>query len=113
MHRFTMFLRVMMVIAVAEVAVMSILRFIQLPQGFGEDLANAGLLVVLSAPLLYFWVAREMGSALADEHMQDFLDTAPDLVQSVDPEGRFLYVNRAWLKTLGYSTGRGVAPFRV
>jgi PAS domain S-box-containing protein len=103
MHRFVMFFRAIMVIAVTEAAVMSILRFIQLPQGFGEDLANAGLLVVLSAPLLYVWVAREMGSTLADEHMQDFLDTAPDLVQSVDPQGHFLYVNQSWLKTLGYS----------
>ncbi len=103
MHRFVMFFRVIMVIAVTEVAVMSILRFIQLPQGFGEDLANAGLLIVLSAPLLYFWVAREMGSALADEHLRDFLDTGPDLVQSVDPQGHFLYVNQSWLKTLGYS----------
>ena len=103
MHRFVMFSRVIMVIAVTEVAVMSILRFIQLPQGFGEDLANAGLLIVLSAPVLYFWVAREMGSALADEHMRDFLDTGPDLVQSVDPQGHFLYVNQSWLKTLGYS----------
>ena len=37
------------------------------------------------------------------EALQDFLDTATDLVQSVTPDGRFAYVNRAWLHTLGYS----------
>ena len=28
--------------------------------------------------------------------LQHFLDTANDLIQSVAPDGRFLYVNRAW-----------------
>ena len=37
------------------------------------------------------------------EALQDFLDTATDLVQSVTPDGRFAYVNRAWLQTMGYS----------
>ncbi|MBI3607071.1 MAG: MEKHLA domain-containing protein [Nitrospirae bacterium] len=37
------------------------------------------------------------------EALQDFLDTATDLVQSVRPDGRFAYVNRAWIQTLGYS----------
>jgi len=36
------------------------------------------------------------------EQVQDFLETAHDLVQSVTPDGRFLYVNQAWKKTLGY-----------
>ncbi|MCG6956262.1 MAG: response regulator [Gemmatimonadetes bacterium] len=35
--------------------------------------------------------------------LQEFLDNANDLVQSVDREGRFLYVNRAWKRTLGYT----------
>ncbi|MFN0316374.1 MAG: PAS domain S-box protein [Burkholderiales bacterium] len=32
----------------------------------------------------------------------DLLDHCSDLIQSVSPEGKFLYVNRAWLDTLGY-----------
>lgn len=36
------------------------------------------------------------------EQLRDFFDNANDLIQSVDLEGRFLYVNRAWLRTLGY-----------
>jgi PAS domain S-box-containing protein len=35
--------------------------------------------------------------------LQDFLDNANDLIQSVDREGHFLYVNRAWKRTLGYT----------
>lgn len=33
---------------------------------------------------------------------RELLHEINDLVQSVDVDGRFLYVNRAWLKTLGY-----------
>lgn len=36
------------------------------------------------------------------EALQDFLDTASDLIQNSTPDGRFTYVNRAWLETLGY-----------
>jgi len=39
----------------------------------------------------------------SEERLQDFLDNAHDLIQSVAPDGRFLYVNRAWMETLGYS----------
>ncbi|OQX57908.1 hypothetical protein B5M50_05240 [candidate division KSB1 bacterium 4484_219] len=34
---------------------------------------------------------------------RDILESANDLIQSVAPDGSFLYVNRAWRKTLGYS----------
>jgi PAS domain S-box-containing protein len=34
--------------------------------------------------------------------LQEFLDNANDLIQSVSPDGRILYVNSAWKKTLGY-----------
>ena len=38
----------------------------------------------------------------SEERYRDLFDNAGDLIQSVDPEGRFQYVNRAWLETLGY-----------
>jgi PAS domain S-box-containing protein len=38
-----------------------------------------------------------------EERLQDFLDNAHDLIQSVDPDGRFVYVNQAWKTALGYS----------
>lgn len=43
--------------------------------------------------------------ALAEREAQyrDFLDSAGDLIQLVTPEGRLVYVNPAWEKTLGYT----------
>lgn len=38
-----------------------------------------------------------------EERLRNFLDNAHDLIQNVDPQGNFLYVNRAWKKVLGYS----------
>jgi len=38
-----------------------------------------------------------------DENLfRDLCESANDLIQSVSLDGRFLYVNRAWLETLGY-----------
>jgi PAS domain S-box-containing protein len=39
----------------------------------------------------------------SEDRLQDFLDNAHDLIQSVGPEGEFLYVNRAWKEALGYT----------
>jgi len=40
-----------------------------------------------------------------DDQFRDLCDHAHDLIQSVSPEGRFLYVNLAWMRTLGYDAG--------
>ncbi len=37
-------------------------------------------------------------------HLQDFMDNASDLIQSISPEGKILYTNRTWRETLGYTT---------
>ena len=34
--------------------------------------------------------------------LQNFLDTASDLIQRTDQDGRYIYVNPAWCQTLGY-----------
>jgi PAS domain S-box-containing protein len=39
----------------------------------------------------------------SQDHYRDLLDNANDLIQSVAPDGSFLYVNQAWKRTLGYS----------
>jgi len=39
----------------------------------------------------------------SSERLQRFLDNANDLIQSVGPEGNFLYVNRSWKRVLGYA----------
>jgi len=38
----------------------------------------------------------------SEETYRDLLENANDLIQSVAPDGSFVYVNRAWRETLGY-----------
>jgi diguanylate cyclase (GGDEF)-like protein/PAS domain S-box-containing protein len=38
----------------------------------------------------------------SEERLRDLFDNANDLIQSVAPDGRFEYVNAAWLRRLGY-----------
>ncbi|KWT83474.1 PAS domain S-box protein [Candidatus Magnetominusculus xianensis] len=37
------------------------------------------------------------------EQLQDFFDNAHDMIQIVNTGGKFIYVNRSWQNTLGYS----------
>ncbi|MCG6551914.1 MAG: PAS domain S-box protein [Candidatus Magnetominusculus sp. LBB02] len=37
------------------------------------------------------------------EQLQDFFDNAHDMIQIVNADGKFLYVNRSWQETLGYT----------
>jgi PAS domain S-box-containing protein len=45
----------------------------------------------------------EMAVKEGRSRLQDFLDNANDLIQSVGPAGRILYVNSAWKRVLGYT----------
>lgn len=38
-----------------------------------------------------------------ESQLRDFFDNATDLIQSITPQGEFLFVNRAWQEALGYS----------
>jgi diguanylate cyclase (GGDEF)-like protein/PAS domain S-box-containing protein len=38
-----------------------------------------------------------------EERLRDLLDSMQEMVQSIDPNGRLMYVNRAWKDRLGYS----------
>jgi len=48
----------------------------------------------------------------SEERYRDLFENANDLIQSVDPEGRFLYVNRSWKETMGY-TDEEVGGLRI
>jgi PAS domain S-box-containing protein len=39
----------------------------------------------------------------SEERFRDLFENANDLIQSIDMEGRYIYVNRKWLEVLGYS----------
>jgi PAS domain S-box-containing protein len=44
----------------------------------------------------------EQAAMESRSRLQEFLDNANDLIQSVSPEGRILYVNSSWKRVLGY-----------
>lgn len=46
---------------------------------------------------------------------QDMIDNASDLIQSISPDGRILYVNRAWQEALGYTLeeAKGLSIFDI
>lgn len=39
----------------------------------------------------------------SEERYRNLFENAHDMIQSIDPEGRFIFVNSSWLKTLGYT----------
>ncbi len=55
-------------------------------------------------------VARAL--ARANEQLADLLDSTHDLIQSVAPDGRLLFTNRAWKAAMGYSD-RELASLRI
>jgi PAS domain S-box-containing protein len=47
--------------------------------------------------------ARTAALTQSEAQLRDLFDGTSDLIQSVAPDGRLLFVNRAWRETLGYS----------
>ncbi|MBE9486715.1 MAG: EAL domain-containing protein [Desulfuromonadales bacterium] len=47
--------------------------------------------------------AAEKRLSESEQRLRELFDSANDLIQSVSADGRILFVNQAWLKTLGYT----------
>ena len=49
-------------------------------------------------------VTMPVANILSDRQLSELFDGIRDLIQSVAPDGHFLFVNRAWREVLGYTT---------
>ncbi|HAJ64714.1 MAG TPA: adenylate/guanylate cyclase, partial [Cyanobacteria bacterium UBA8543] len=68
-----------------------------------EDLLQ--VMAGIGSQLVQFIKRKQAESVVleSEERYRELFENASDLIQCITPEGRFVYVNRAWRKTLGYS----------
>ncbi|BAY19290.1 adenylate/guanylate cyclase [Anabaenopsis circularis NIES-21] len=63
------------------------------------------MMVSVSSQIAHFMKRKQAEDDLleSESRYRDICENANDLIQSVNAYGRFLYVNRTWCQTLGYS----------
>lgn len=85
-------------------SVLGVISFFSLEvQCFDEELLQT--MATIGSQLGQFIKRKQAEIALreSEEQLRDLFENATDLIQSIGADGHFLYVNRAWRETLGYS----------
>ena len=75
-----------------------------------ENAALVDLIAVVASHLTWLFEGREAERARreSEERYRDLFENASDLIQSVAADGRFLFVNQAWQRSLGYTAAEAV-----
>ncbi|MDP2089331.1 MAG: PAS domain S-box protein [Flavobacteriaceae bacterium] len=92
----TLLFRILGIFLVAEVLVMFIISLIGMSHGIWEYLVDAALLTIFCAPLVYWWVVKDLTQHLVNEvsvaqaeaqtnehRYQNLINTAPDIVYTL------------------------------
>ena len=85
-------------------SVLGVMTFFSLEvQSFDEELLQT--MATIGSQIGQFIKRKQAEAALreSEEQLRDLFENASDLILSIGSDGHFVYVNRAWQQTLGYS----------